>query len=215
MPEPAEAITDCDIEGVVRDSASVEDGMAQLIRHCDVSWPHDVWERIGGLDWGGDLRYLTEWLGAVIQQEPPAAEVKAYWFGLFNPTLETGEPTCGLYISGSTRYSETDLDMEWACWDDDSYLPEARYARSTALEGIYRLLSESGEPDLAAAGEYTLCLGYAALAVRAACRSADPALLARGCERPVVVGFDSGDWIVLGVATPHGFVACASPTEPV
>ena len=60
------------------------------------------------------------------------------WFGLRNPVLDDGEPTCGLYLSGSSSFSPDSDSDEWVC--DRAYRPHGRYARSSILTELYRKL---------------------------------------------------------------------------
>jgi len=182
-------------ETALKSGVSVTDGMGQLLNFCATSFPNPAWESIRRIDFENDLAKLRVWLEKVLTEEPPTPEINAFWFGLFNPILPNKQPTCGLYISGSPRFSPEDESNEWAVLDDDSYLPKGRYAPSSALQQIYELVKANGVADI---GEYVLCLGYTCLAVKAACRSISPKLLlGQGESRAIAAGFDSGDFIMI------------------
>ena len=179
------------VKRTIESGSGVADGMMGLIGYCEKKKPNVVWKKIRRLNFR-DAEGLREWLVELLSAEPPANEIKAFWFGLFNPALDDGRVSCCLYVSGSTRFDEAD----WACWADDSYAPDGRYADSKVLDEIYSLTNEKGVGDI---GEYVLCLGYACLAVKHLCETIPSELLfgSRG-TRAVAVGFDSGDEILIG-----------------
>lgn len=181
------------IEEVTKLRLDPRTSMTRLLDYCEAVNPSPVWKNFRKLDFEGDTEKMKDWLEDVLSSEPPANNIKGYWFGLFNPVLENGEASCGLYISGSTRYDANDQD--WAVWDDDSYLPEKKYSNSKVLHEIYRLVEEN---DMLGDGEYVLCLGYACFVVSSICQVVNPQLLFGASKaRAIVVGFDSGDWIVV------------------
>lgn len=169
------------VERIVQSEINVQTGFSQLLEYSQAKWQHDIWRQVAELNVEEDVEQLNIWLQQVLAKEPPPDNIKAYWFGLFNPVLENGEVTCGLYVSGSTQFDSSTSD--WACRDEDSYLPEGRYANSQILRQIYSLVADT---KVALAGEYVLCLGYACLAVKH---------IFNNSLKPVVVGFDAGDFI--------------------
>src|SRR5215475_5033750 len=180
------------IKRTLESGNDVAAGMTELIGYCEKKNPNVVWKKIRKLNFRGDVERLREWLVEVLSSEPPANEIKAFWFGLFNPVLDDGRVRCCLYVAGSTRFDEAD----WACWADDSYVPDGRYADSKILDEIYSLTNEKGVGDI---GEYVLCLGYACLAVKHLCETIPSELLIGSRDtRAVAVGFDSGDEILIG-----------------
>ncbi len=182
-------------EHVAKSASSISSGMTQLLDYCEAISPSPAWSSIRRLDFEDDSADLRLWLEKVLSSEPPSQEVNAFWFGLFNPVLDNGETSCGLYVSGSTSFDPEDETAEWAVPTGDSYLPEGRYAHSRVLGDAYRLVNKNGVADI---GEYVLCLGYASLAVRTISRSLSPKLLlGRRKSRAIAVGFDSGDFIIL------------------
>lgn len=201
------------IQHVLNSASSISNGMTQLLDYCDVNLPNPLWGKIRNLEFESDTTNLRFWLENVLSNEPPSQEINGFWFGLYNPVLDNGEVSCRLYISGSTKFSREDETGDWAAWDNSSYLPEGRYADSKVLHELFRLIENVRErfhlhnrnADFFVEeiygledGKYLLCLGYACLAVKAICGSINPKLLfGERDTRAVVVGFDSGDWIIL------------------
>jgi len=184
------------IRDVLAANTGLKAGIVELIVYCESQVPSDVWESLRSLDFETDVIALRQWLEKVLSTERPKREIEVFWFGLFNPVLDNGQATCGLYVSGSTNFDLEDETGDWAGWTDDSYLPERRYANSQVLHNIYSAVAGT---EAAGIGEYVLCLGYACMAIRKVCEEIDPSLLIGDRDtRAVAVGFDSGDFIVLG-----------------
>jgi hypothetical protein len=174
------------IKRTIESGNDVAAGMTELVGYCKKKKPNVVWKEIRQLDFRDDVERLGKWLVEVLSTEPPANEIKAFWFGLFNPVLDDGRVSCCLYVSGSTRFGEIDRP----CWRDDSYVPDGRYADSKILNEIYSLTNEKGLGDI---GEYVLCLEYACLAVKHLCETIpQELLLGLNDKRAVAVGFDAG-----------------------
>jgi hypothetical protein len=91
--------------------------------------------------------------------------------------------------------------MKWAI--RPAWWPTARYARSVVLADIYRIAYRKG--GLGNDAEYPLCLGYGAFAVRDLLGKVEPSLfLGESDSVGVAVGFDSGDFVLLGKLGPSG-----------
>ena len=182
------------IEQIVKSNSNVSAGMSQLLDYCEGNLLNSIWTSIRQLDFEGDTVKLGMWLEKVLSSEPPSPEINAFWFGLFNP-IHNGETSADLYVSGSTKFDSENETAEWATWDDNSYLPEQRYANSSVLKDIYRLVSKT---EAAEQGEYILCLGFAGLAVNQIIKTLNREILLGERERrDIAVGFDSGDFILL------------------
>lgn len=208
------------VQQVVKSHTSVPDGMTELVGYCEASCPISVWDRILRLDFAKDVACLQAWLSHVLSDEPPAENIKAFWFGLFNPVI-AGQTSCDLYLSGSVEFDPEDETHDWACWTDESYLPNGRYAKSQVLHEIYYIVHQSGQPvfpypckrrGLCSGnyscwlGEYVLCLGYACLSLKEVLQSIEPTLLlGKARTRAVVVGYDSGDAILMGNIDRNGW----------
>lgn len=181
------------VEDVAQSDRDVNEGMGDLIAYCQKRWPSNVWATLRGFDYDRDVSNLSRWLRGLLTAEPPSSEVQAFWYGLFNPVLANGQVRCGLYLYGSTEYEKDSAD--WACLTEETYAPKGRYANSLILHQLYQAVAET---EVASVGEYMLCLGYAALAVKAIhYRACKDVLLTEQALLPVAVGFDSGDYIVL------------------
>jgi len=177
----------------VRSSRTIESSMRRLIERCHHCRPHSDWQRLHALDYSL-LASLREWFSGVFRSEPPAATIRGLWFGLFNPCLADGTPTADIYVSGSERFSSDPHDNSWAVGPE--WWPDSRYAESSVLSDIYGIAYETNALDpLQNDAEYPLCLAYGSLVVRDLLRESLPRL-----AEPVgaAVGFDSGDFIVLG-----------------
>jgi hypothetical protein len=189
------------IERIVRSGLTVPRGMEALITYCEENCPSPVWREIRTLDLDADVAHLGRWLRQVLLTEPPSSEIEAYWFGLFNP-LEDGVESCDLYVAGSDHFNPDDLSPEWAV--NPSYFPGGRYAESRVLVDLHQGLALADE-NAFDFGDYTLCLGYACLAVAEICAAVGPTiLLGPRTSRAVAVGFDSGDLVLLGVLDSSG-----------
>jgi len=112
------------LKSVVMSDISIEDGMIQLIDRCEEDVRADVWKSIRALDFGGDAANVCRWLTSVLLAEPPANQIRAFWFGLFNQVIEDGRTSCGFYVSGSVNFDPDDETGDWACWTSESYLPK-------------------------------------------------------------------------------------------
>jgi hypothetical protein len=199
--------------GVIQVSTlSVVEGMTLLLDFCQAALPLHDYETLRALPYDADSLSLRAWLTDVLTTEPPASEIRAFFFGLYEPYLEDGAPACQMYVSGSTRYDPQDRSGEWATWNADTYNPEKRYADSPVLTQLYRLvqprdeIQDIGFHDESHDAEFLLNLGYAMLIVKNLCCSLPPALfLGQATERAVAMGYDSGDLIPMGMITPQGF----------
>lgn len=188
------------IEKLVRTWTPLPEGMSELLGLCKTTQPSQVWDELLDLDYESDCRQLTKWLEGLLANEPPPPNINGLWFGLFNPYLDDGKPTSCLYLVGSDHFDASDDNFEWAC--DPNYSPAGRYSNSSVLTTIYRALSRR-EGDVASQGEYTLCLGYSCMVVAEWCRGPMREKLFGECAlRGVVVGFDSGDGVLIDVLEP-------------
>lgn len=176
-------------------SCSAIDGVKALIAYTAREYPDAAWAGLKEIDFEQDLQGTRSWLADLLAAEPLPKEVKGLWFGVYNPIVD-GEMSCGFYLTGPTTEFNRE-EHDWACWTDETYIPEGRYAPSAALHTLYRATHRMHEFDVVT--EYLLCLGYVCLAARDALQHLD--LLPQPCDlmkMPVVVGFDEGDYIVIG-----------------
>jgi hypothetical protein len=195
------------IVGELSRNRPVAESMAALIDECEAARPHPDWRRLRSLPFA-DLSALTMWMQHVFSEPPPTRPLRGLWFGLFNPCDDSGDPSADIYVSGSERFNPDPGSPEWAVGPD--WWPDARFAGSSVLADIYRLAYRGG--GLGNDAEYPLCLGYGAFAVRESLGEVDPALILDASPTlGVAVGFDSGDFVLLGEFGPSGF---ATPAEP-
>lgn len=88
----------------------------------------------------------------------------------------------------------------------DLTFPKGRYAHSQVLDAVYSTAHGDAEEALMSEATYPLDLAFAAVSVRTLAQKLDRGLLLAGArERTFVVGFDSGDEMVLGRLHPGGF----------
>lgn len=194
------------LQAVVRSSATVPEGMAQIIEFCSQARPHADWRLFGELDFAGDVERLTEWFEALVSEEPPSKYLDGLWFGLFNP-IYGDIASADIYVAGG---EENPDDPGEGFRFDLTWQPKGRYARSPLLHTIYQLAYEGVEddgwaPGLANDAEYPLCLAYACLSVRwLATTLPSHAILGAAEQLLLEAGFDSGDVLRIGTLTPAG-----------
>lgn len=188
---------------IVEELATVDpigECMRRLIDRCAKSLPHRGWDKLRQLHYD-DVASLRSWIECVLVNEPPTSDLRGLWFGIFNPQYG-GRPTADFYVSGSDRFDGKSESNDWAC--GPTWWPDGRYARSEILDSIYRI-AYNGRDGLGNDAEYPLCLGYTALVVRDLLNNLDPRIVLNSVGPVgVAVGFDSGDFIVLGRYTREG-----------
>ena len=189
----------------------VAESMAALIDRCEASRPHPDWAKLRALPYA-DLSPLVDWVQVPLREEPPDAPLKGLWFGLFNPCPDGRTPVADIYICGSGRFDPDPHDNGWAVGPD--WWPDARYADSAVLADIYRFAYRQGARVAEQKGclgndaEYPLCLGYGAFAIREVLGRVEPSLvLGASASLGVAVGFDSGDFVLLGELGPSGLTS--------
>lgn len=175
----------------VQSHNTVSEAMPSLIDYCETKWESDLWLYLRRLNINNDVLYLRRWTDKLLTREPPSKQIRALYFGLFNPILDNGRASCVLHVSGSTTFHDDPILHDWTCFAPDSYVPKRRYAKSRVLHEIYSHLEDS---NVASVGEYVLCLGYAGLAIKEIKKSASRL---KEIGIPIAVGFDSGDAIIL------------------
>jgi hypothetical protein len=181
---------------------SAAESMAVLIDQCEAARPHPDWAKLRALPYA-DLSQLLEWIQKPFREEPPQVPLKGLWFGLFNPCPDGRTPVADIYVCGSERFAPDPDDNSWAV--GPNWWPDARYANSAVLADVYRIAYHQGAGDLERReglrndAEYPLCLGYATFAVRELLGQVEPSLvLGRSDSLGVAVGFDSGDFVLVG-----------------
>jgi hypothetical protein len=144
---------------------------------------------------------VVAWIRSAFSEEPPARPLRGLWFGLFNPVRHDDEPVADIYVCGSERFEWNPIRNDWAV--NPEWVPETADAGSEVLAEIYRIAYREG--GLENDAEYPLCLGYGVFAVRDALTRVEPSLILGASDSlGVVVGFDSGDWVLVGELRREG-----------
>lgn len=181
---------------------SLRESMDHVIAKCSKDHPHDDWDKLRALPYE-HFDELREWIERPFRLEPSKEKLAGLWFGLFNPVYN-GEPVADIYVSGSKRFDPSPDDNSWAVGPD--WWPEGRYAKSSVLARVYKIASH--KDGLGNDAEYPLCLAYGSLAVRDLLRAGDPSVfLGSSSSLGVAVGFDSGDFVLVGKLSKRGLVA--------
>ena len=181
------------IETTANQRLPVNEAMQAWFQYCRDVAPdhHALWDQLAALDLDTDFRGLTQWVSDLLQAEPPPPDINGLWFGLHNPCLDDGEPTCQLYLAGSKRFDKSNPYADWHCGPE--YWPDGRCANSDVLTTMYRQLEEL-ETDENYLGEACLCHGYVAAVVANWCGDdLGNQLVGPDKRRAVAMGHDSGD----------------------
>jgi hypothetical protein len=179
--------------------------MAAVITICERSLPHPDWAPLRELPYNR-MAPLRNWICGTFQEEPPAVPLAGLWFGLFNP-IRGGKATADIRLGGSTRFTD-DGELEWAY--GLGYRPPTS-ARSAILRSIYSIAYSDQPKRLGNAAEWSLCLAYSVFAVQRLISEIEPALILKDSDSVgVAVGFDSGDFLLVGRLLPNGWVPIGS-----
>jgi hypothetical protein len=188
------------IDDIASNPRPLTAGMGQWFDYCDKVAPEQapLWKRLRKLDFEEDARGLSKWLKRVLRSEPPPTDINGLWFGLYNPVLGDGEPSCQMYVSGSSAFEPDSVSNEWVC--QLSWSPKGRYSASQVLTELYRPVEAITKNQVCYLGEPFLCHGYIALVVSSWCHGPMRAtLLGNAPFRAIVFGHDSGDFYRLAV----------------
>jgi hypothetical protein len=174
--------------------------MNKLIERCEALLPSKEWERFRDLPYDAELMAKQDFVMEVLRGEPAPFPIAGFWFGLFNPVYDEST-TADIYF-GCGRTFDPD-DEEWPT--SIEFFPRTGYFHSGVLAQIYDL---SQSTALGNDAEWPLVLAYGTYLARACVRRYTRAM---GSRVGVVVGFDSGDTVELGVI---GSRAHAAPPRP-
>lgn len=178
----------------------IEESMLRLIEQCAMAHVHPDWDELRQLPFD-ESKALSDWLDKLLCHAPPNVCLRGLWFGLFNPIC-SGEPLADIYVCGSTRFNTDPNDIEWAV--EPEWWPADCYAESAVLATIHRIAHR--KDGLGNDAEYPLCLAYGVLAVRDLLRKKASEVFGVVGSVGVGVGFDGGDFILLGRVTNDGIV---------
>jgi hypothetical protein len=171
----------------------IRESIDGLIARCSQARPHPDWEELKSIPFE-DITKLRQWIERPFLLDPPPVHLAGLWFGLFNP-IYNGEAAADMYVCGSTRFDPNDETGDWATGPE--WWPQHRYAQSSMLADIYKIAYRSD--GLGNDAEYPLCLAYGALAVRDLLSELNPELVLKSADSlGVAVGFDSGDFVLVG-----------------
>ena len=150
---------------------------------------HDVLEINGeqgnaaltSADIQSDLDSIVEQVRKTLRTHPPSSEMRLVWFGLFDG-IRGDKEYAGYYIAGWTN--EEQLNQG----GPPPYFPESRYITSRLLDAVKtEAVRVGGDSPKFSVFDYAVMFGAAATLSRFAA-------LSLGIERPIYVGFDSGDY---------------------
>ena len=144
---------------------------------------------------------FNEWLKEILSNQLPQ-KVKSIYFGLFsmvNPENEDEEMTT-IYFCGSASTPQDDDD--WACWTEDSYLPDNKYLLLTDFMIIdqYFKLNSHIEGDL----NVLVFHGLLNLLILNSLDKIRNSLTGTQKSLYLGTGFDGGDIVIMGKLTKTG-----------
>ncbi len=196
----------------------LEESMERLVDLCESMFPHPDWRQLGNINFS-DLSTLIHWIEKLNRFEPPDQALNGLWFGLANPTTDRGEVVADLYVSGSTHFVADEQDLDWAM--NPQWYPRDGFANSSVLASIYRIAypSVANQPSvpkpLGNNAEYPMALGYGVFAVHEILRRVDVTSWNRSEPIGVAVGFDGGDFVLIGTISSSGWTLLNDiPREP-
>ena len=139
-----------------------------------------------------DAASVRQQVASILRREPPSADIDTLWFGLFDTLDDSGGERIGYYVAGVRGFDADDPDS--LCLP--AWWPEERYLSSAALAAIKSAEVEAGRRGASDEREF---LGYAGQlgAALLVTRFGVSELLG---ARRLVVGFDSGDYVEVGMA---------------
>ena len=133
-----------------------------------------------------ETQLVARQLRGILERHPLPATITFLYFGLF-PRLspETNEEAAGLYVAGG---ESTEAEPVIDGYDDLPWFPQDEYLDSPPFERVkIEALREGADYNFF---DYTLMFGAAAVLAKYAAR-------ALHLEQTLLVGFDSGDKVVV------------------
>jgi hypothetical protein len=171
----------------------VSEAMKIALDYCMEAAPrHErLWSSLAELDYAADVVRLTGWMNTLLENEPPPPDIKGFWFGLYNPSLEDGEEDCQFYCSASERFDPQKPYSDWPC--SPKYWPTGRYANSAILTNLFSEV-EALDGRESYLGESVLCYAYVGAVVSSwCCGELSQQLTGDDGARAVAFGHDDGD----------------------
>jgi hypothetical protein len=178
------------LENLIRNRGSVKNGLKTLAEYWQRQGANLELETILEFPLSRDLRKLETWFGTIWTGKGPPITSDGLWFGL--KVLPKGE--LDIYAAVLAR-----LGREPAEWDWD----HVHYAKPhDASSRIFKSLLSPKGPVRDEAVRRLMGLGCAVLVAQHLCHELRPTLGAR--EPVVAVGFDEGEYFILGTARVNG-----------
>jgi hypothetical protein len=173
--------------------------MSSVISECARQKPHADWDRLKSIDFQADAKAIAGWLNSAFASTEVQRDYAGLWFGLFNPVRQ-GKPSADAYVCAAPEFDRKSIE-----WTDNINKPhQGCYLSSQVLNEVYAIAYESKQ-GLKNDAEYPLVLAYGAMVAHdLLSRNILPEPLAR--LRGAAIGFDSGDFLVLGEFSKRGFV---------
>lgn len=181
------------ILALLKNDKTIKENMEELISLCESILPHDDWKKLKVLNYN-DLSNVNDWLRIVFSYAPPSTKIAGLWFGIYESYYDDSLPTTDIAVSGSSRFEEN--SNQWACGAE--YIPEMRQnANSEILRFVHRIAYSKDNP-LGINALYPLALGYGCFLIKELMNQLEPNMIKIENEIGVVVGFNDGDYIILG-----------------
>jgi hypothetical protein len=148
------------IADVATNPMPIASGMARWFDYCEKVAPEQksLWKRLRKREFAKDADNLSHWFKRLLKKEPPPHSINGLWFGLYNPVLDDGEPSCQMYVSGSSAFDPGSDLNEWVC--QLSWRPKGQYSTSQILTELYRAVEPITQNQVSYLGEPFLCHGY-------------------------------------------------------
>lgn len=189
------------IKTQLQEAATISEGVNAVIDACEEQRAHKDWKKLRKLDFDADAAKRSAWLPQAIARHPPRWSVSGIWFGLHNP-IYRGRPTADIRVAGAFLYDDFDDNLVWA--SKAKYRPTPDAAKSSVLNSIYKIAYRTDD-SLKNDAEYSLCLAYGSLLAQSLLiPDILPLLAPPSGQIGAAVGFDSGDFIRLGILSEDG-----------
>lgn len=192
------------IKDTLKSDLSISEAMKIVIENCQKNIPNDNWQKFIELPYNNTAD-MAKWLENVLLSDPLPNDIKALWFGMFNLENDNDEMSADIYVSGANEFDIEDEAAEWAC--DPIYFPDKRYSKSLILDNICRIAyDQNSDEPLENDAEYPLSLAYGCFIIKELMTTLPIQLiLGKTTNVYVAVGFDSGDFILIGYLDTKGF----------
>jgi len=164
---------------------------------------HSLTEVIENVEEGRLQTEFNDWFNEILTDQFPK-KVKSLYFGLFSmidPDNEDEEITT-IYFCGSTSTPHDDDD--WACWTDDSYLPDNRYL----VLSDFMVIDQNIKLNPHIEGDLNVLVfhGLLNLLILNSLEQIKNSLTATHKSLFLGSGFDGGDIVIMGKLTKSGLV---------